>query len=1248
MADNNQQEEQQKLYMLDANGALAQRIDNLYSKWFDPSNGNLLTNKDENFSADETLEELTKITRSLRAIISISKEKSAVELNNKFADFLAGDSSAAIDILANREQTDQLYRLICLINVATTVGVLSGELADSGKPIDKGPMKNANVSAQNIEKFVVPVKQSKQMKTPSKFLGDVLPKTFAAVAKHANLARAAEKRSVLFGNEYHNEPTEESMYYNLGQALAFVSTSFFSEANRALTEQGKRLAAGRIIDMDFSRLSAKEQNKLMAVMHASFRKFANYTVELNTLSCINDKMILDSAFAAWYLFMSNQEKEQSGFTEDMLRKMPNAIAFSRKYKTKFDAAYLKFSNKFVDGLTEALKKEQEAVEKTWFENPITGEREFRRGRLAGHGNKFMHTPPMKWLNEKLKQKPWFSFWIFAKLPMLTLNIITSPELRKMRKKLTGTIFAGLRSFAQGAKESFDSTGRSTEITYEDVVKKLKEAEEKLKNLHGEKTVVTNESTELQSVINMLTESDSMQRNRNRLQRVLDSLNTCKRLFNAAMADEAVKSDIDAYYELYDKIARLLERNKLSAKLDQLLADSENNTTPEDVKELAADVKAAYAEFAEDKAELDQKLEKDISSDAHDKYRTDNTLQVGEKSVEICEDVFKTINKYIARQWNLLAAHSNRTEMPLCVDYITIDTQDLVNGAILRQEVHEMTLSDWMENLYLVEADTLYDHGANPNFDHTDAQKQHQQALGSERQSLELGRKFRDARNKHNDNNGQTTAKYPIKYGDKYRYHGLEVKTAKNSDKSGFGIFAERLAKIAEPVDEFCEYVKLLGNESAKKTFDNDKEIDHDSTFKGPLESVDFDAELDKILNEDIGNKIVKATDKLANKVANGGKSIAKGLGKYAGKAAGNIVHGITHTSTEDKDRDIERTLEDYTGLVYKYNRSLQPAYIRDGAKLLAKHSLTNSAKQSFNDINALAEALIEANIANAHSIEAVKTALNTFAEKVKSIKFTPCKTIIDYELADKINKGGINDQIVDDLCMIKGVCIRNFSGAREYTRDLNGKDIDDIFFRQDGEETVREVVGSTAGDPVEEPAVEEPVDEPRIEEPTTEPRTEEPEEHTEETPAEEPRTEEPSEEHTEESPTEEPLNRAKLAKRIAKTIDKSDADSDTVNKLAQRGGNKDYNISTDKTSDEEPSYTYRMTKPNDDIMQRIPKEEWNKMSREERNIARKKGVTDASGKRRTTAKMDDSVDVSALLAQLSEINNINWKDILNG
>ncbi|MCZ0950878.1 hypothetical protein N7T98_26220, partial [Pseudomonas syringae pv. tomato] len=67
---------------------------------------------------------------------------------------------------------------------------------------------------------------------------------------------------------------------------------------------------------------------------------------------------------------------------------------------------------------------------------------------------------------------------------------------KLRKKLTGTLFAALRSFATGVKESVDKAGRSTEVTYEDVIKALNEGKEKLKKINNEKTITTNESVQL--------------------------------------------------------------------------------------------------------------------------------------------------------------------------------------------------------------------------------------------------------------------------------------------------------------------------------------------------------------------------------------------------------------------------------------------------------------------------------------------------------------------------------------------------------------------------------------------------------------------------------------------------------------------------------------------------------------------------------------------------------------------------------
>lgn len=1006
----NQNGNKPKIYTIDKSSNFAATIDKLFFQWFDDKTYDLRKNNDETIDTSKTLDSLTKIVRILQSDLNASKEKEAVELRDKLADFLSGNANSATDILNDRPREDYVSKILWLINSVTTVSVLSGELAETGKPLQHGPLRNLNVSSQNIEQVMIPnVRNSRQMKTASEFLNKVLPKTFAAVAKHNNLVRAAATRAAVTGNEYHNQPTMDSMYKDLGEALIFVSTAFYMEANRAFTETGKRIAADRMKNLDFSKLSAKKQDKLMQLLRSAFRQYANLTASANTFSSINDKIMMDAAYATWYTDMNEQEKKSSGFNDKNLTNMTYVRAFARKYKNLFERHYTRYSNLFVDGMTAALKKEQETVKKDWFENKITGEREFRRGRLAGHGAKFMHTGPMEWLDKKLSEKKKASLWIFPKLAFTTLKILTNPTLHKARKKLTGALFAGLRSFAQGVHEGFTKTGQSTEITYEDVIKKLKEATDKFNELKNDKAVITNESTKLSERSSMFTgASDNTNDNaatssdkdedidyetvKVNFNNYLREFAKVKDLFNKRMEDKAVKSDREAYNAAFDELQGHIERSKLVSKLDYLLNSDNNTDIPADLIELAKEVKTSYDEFTDDRQESVEKEKSDNASNATDYKSSGETIQVGEQAAQICEDVFATLNKYIARQWNLLAAHSNHADMPLCAEYKWIDTPDLVKDAAKPKTTAEMTLTDWLLHKQLNETDN------------------------NEENSVPV-----------TTVNDSRTVEYPKKYNGMYRYHGLKL-AASTTDKTktGFGIFADRLIKITDPVKDFCKTVEFAGNETIRKTFNNDQKHD---------ESVETCSNVD-VLNEDIGNMILKKVDLAKDKAANKTKSGINKLGKGAGHALGSLVHGIAHNSTADKDRELAKTIEDSTGFVYSYNKSLKLDYVRDGAKILAKHSLTKYAKSSFEDIATLANALIDSNIANSHSIKAVSDSLQRFNDAVKSAKFEPCETIIDWQFADTINKGGINDAIDGMSCMIKGIMIKNFDSATEYASNF--------------------------------------------------------------------------------------------------------------------------------------------------------------------------------------------------------------------
>ncbi len=1089
-------EKNNQIYILD-NDKLKKQIDDLFFKWFD-RDYKILAHKDESFSANESLDTLTNIVKRIRVIASDEANKAnkpLVDLGVALEDFiLRGNAESALDILRGRSREDHISKVMWLINVTTTVGVLGRELKEgetSAKPLDKGPLKKLNVSAKNVEQFIIPVQNSPEMKTPSKFIGNVLPSKFAAVAKHANLAKSAARRSAFTGMEYHNTATMDSIYHDLGEALVFISTDFFVEANNAITDNGRRNAAGKAKDYDFKNLSEKEHAKLMETMHAAFRKYANYTIELNLLSNINDKLVIDSAICAFYDYMDDNVKDRSGFNEEQLRSLPNALDFAKKFPNEYNTAYNRYLNNFMNGLSDAIKHEQEAVKKEWFENKITGERVFRRGRLAGHGNKFMHTAPMEWLDNKLKEKHGL-IWLLPKLGMTTLKILTNPTLHKLRKKLTGTLFAALRSFATGVKENMDKAGRSTEVTYEDVIKAINAGKEKLKNIHNEKIVTTNESVQLTEREDSDVDDDvSFDEPRSRIEYdekngplydLADKIETVAEYSKKAASDEAVKEDIKKFENANSQLKQEFLTDEFIQILNTLKNTDTENADDSDILKalrdkfsgsdfvseldsaginiLLSQVLPAYEAYTEAisnyQMKKDEREEMDSSNAKHAKD-SDSTINVGEQSVKICEEVYEVLNKYIARQWNLLALHSEHKTMPLCAKYITIDLDKPISDSTSpkaqakTESVLGRSLSDWLNEVI------EYDTSADEQREEVDKEKekQHAQALDTLDTKLGADRRARDSRNHANKENGKTTD-YPIKYNGKYRYHGIElVASSTDETKNGFGIFAERLIKIAKPVIEFKDFVETLGNESQNKTFNNDMK-----DFKGsksrivnPLEATFVSAE--ELLSEDIVNKAIKHADAATDKIGDYAKTRINKLGKYAGTGIGKLVHGITHTGTKEKDKEMAKTIDDLgnykVDLLYSYSRKLKLSYLNEGAKIVASNILTESARKEFNNITKLAEALHTANFANSRSIKAIANALSAFKSAMSGVNFKPCKAVINYKLANLMNEGKLNDTTDLHFGVIKGLYISSWEGVREYSREMTTDELKDAVAKGDVE-----------------------------------------------------------------------------------------------------------------------------------------------------------------------------------------------------
>lgn len=1072
MADN-------KLYnLVEKNKSLASDIDKLYQVWFDPTSHEIKKNDDNVEHVDESLDKLTIIVRQLKqTLINDKSNRDAQDALSDIEDFINGDAGAALSLMKNRDRDDHICKLVWLINLTTPVAVLSKEIKAAEKPLDKGPLRKRNITSQNVEHAVVAIPNSKQMKSPTKFLSDVLPDSFAAIAKNKAAAKAASRRSAFSGSEYHNIATMDSLYQDIGSALVFVSTAIFAEVNRAFTENGKRQSAEKLANVDFSSLSPNEREVMMGTLTAGFRKYSNYTGELETFSNLSEKMTLDAALRTYYEFLNDAQKKESGFTEDQLMSLPYARAFAKKYHTQFKASYDRYMNKFLDGVLEALKKEQETLEKEWFENKITGERVYRRGRLAGHGLKFMSTGPMKWLDGKLGEKQWNSLWLVPKLGMGVLKVLTNPAVHKARNKLFSLLVGTVRTFAQGFKESFDATGRSSEITFDEVEKVIKENINKLRKIKNDKKIVTAESL-ASSNDNMLIEAEDDDLNKQHLTVSESDYQKCNTVFDkvitalkAAISEEATKQDIDI---IDSELSQLDDNTSIVSEI--LNADDsiefESDEVADDklleLRDKVVTIRNLRAKY-EDVAETRNKLDKGNASDKAD--GSDQSIEVGEKTVQICEQVFEVVNKYLARQWNLLALHSTHADMPLCAMYQPISTPNYIKRAAkpanydnqLKKQRAEEKIANGETKRAVDKAARQQSYEAEREAARAESKVRYEDERTEESLHANLlndlhawlleksdnsSNEFMQsddvtARNKSiyaDSQEGNATAEYPTKTGNEYHYHGLSLQQASGSDKNGFGVFAERIAKLAPLLVEFESEVKILGDQSAEKSFDNSGKDE----YVNPLaDSYVTPEELlaDDPLNEDLFNRIFKKTDKAADKVGDLAKKPIKGLGGVAGKVIGKAFHGITHTSTADKDRNVAKTIEDNIELTYTFSKKLKLSYLKDGATIIGKHCLNAVASKEFDNINTLVEALAAANIPNSRSISSITAAVKSFASDINGVQFKPCRTVIDYELADKINTGALTDS--DDSAdngHIKGFYIGNFEATRNTFRPVSDAD----------------------------------------------------------------------------------------------------------------------------------------------------------------------------------------------------------------
>ena len=301
--------------------------------------------------------------------------------------------------------------------------------------------------------------------------------------------------------------------------------------------------------------------------------------------------------------------------------------------------------------------------------------------------------------------------------------------------------------ATGVKENMDKAGRSTEVTYEDVIKAIKAGEEKLKKIHNEKIVTTNESVQLTESEDSDVDDDvsfdeprssvEYDEKNGPLYDLVDKIETVADYSKKAASDEAVKEDIKKFENANSQLKQEFLTDEFIQILNTLANTDTENADDSDILKVLRDkfsgsdfisdldsarvdillshVLPAYEAYTEAisnyQMKKDEREEMD-SANAKHAIDSDSTINVGEQSVKICEEVYEVLNKYIARQWNLLALHSEHKTMPLCAKYITIDLDKLISDSTSpkaqakTESVLGRSLSDWLNEV--IEYDTSAD------------------------------------------------------------------------------------------------------------------------------------------------------------------------------------------------------------------------------------------------------------------------------------------------------------------------------------------------------------------------------------------------------------------------------------------------------------------------------------------------------------------------------------------------------------
>lgn len=664
--------------------------------------------------------------------------------NNVIETIKHGKENSVINIIKQYEIGSLERRFIKIILTSSIIKALrDGPKDENNKsfPLDISYGDIGVTPSTNLN-----VSDDPDFRSSPEFYNKVLPSKYSSLKKMANLLNSASNRARWHGKEYQNNTSYDVMYYNLGKALVFSSTDFLHIADGALSENGINTKSAKALNIDL--LKAKQRDNIIQALHMTFERASGFSSLINTYRNLDEKLKFDSALAAFNVNLSMKERDESGFKAEDFYDQGRVLEFIKKYPNQFNVNYQRYKNKLQVGMTEAIKEERETVTPKKFVNPVTGKTVIRRGRLAGSGAKVMNSNLMKSIDSYIGKSKLTILTVLPKVSMGLLKVATSPQVHNTRKLLSSLAITGAKSLSK---------------------------------------MVKNKKNSIDAEITGKVNFDFFY---NTLQSAIADVQKTKE--NTKITNESSVEDFDNFLEFITEAKRKSQKFSKAAKQNKSVAKKTEykvNNTPEEKRDEENNIDT----------ESNEKPENSNDTESEEEL---NVLEVGEKTIKVCQKVFTVTKRYyftilselIEKQRTTRSTHMIFNLMPIMLDKsLNFDNK---NESLFSFNEYINLINEVEENDKDKSEEIKDDSVNKPN-----KKEEENTNTNTNAKIIENGKKIKN----------------------KYFYNSLVLKGDK-SGKTVYNDFIQKLLKIEPTLGKFINIMKSFNEDNINKILEDDTRL----------------------------------------------------------------------------------------------------------------------------------------------------------------------------------------------------------------------------------------------------------------------------------------------------------------------------------------------------------------------------------------------------------------------------------------